>query len=83
MEEKGQATLEVAQEEDAPPQAPPADAQGLGPHNSHMGVWGNSASSLAPVTGMKIDWFADPVKTDWNADRWFPGGSLPPRGETS
>ena len=37
---------------------------------TQMGVWGNSASSLAPVIGVKNDWFADrQMKSDWNADR--------------
>jgi len=47
MEEARQAALEVAQEEDAPPEACPKDAQAV--TIKTMGVWGNSVSSRAPV----------------------------------
>jgi len=46
MEETRQTTMEMAQEEDAPQEAGAKDAQGVA---ITRGVWGNTASSRAPV----------------------------------
>jgi len=46
MEETREAALEMAQEEDATPEAAAEDEEGL---MIIMGVWGNTASSRAPV----------------------------------
>jgi len=46
MEETRQTTMEMAQEEDASPKARAENAEGV---TIIMGVWGNTASSRAPV----------------------------------
>jgi hypothetical protein len=52
----------MAKEEDEAPKESTEDAQGL-VHTSfefnHMGVWGNTVSSLAPVTGMITNGYSE------------------------
>ena len=74
MEKAREAALEVAQEEDAPAKARPEDAQAIGraavprvrnrllragAPERRTGVWGNTVSSRAPVTGVIANGFAD------------------------
>ncbi len=64
VEETRKAAVEMEEEEDAPPKETTEDEEGLDP----MGVWGNTASSLAPVMGVIANGFAEKVMTNWSND---------------
>jgi hypothetical protein len=64
LEEAWKAAVEMEEEEDAPPEETTEDEEGIGP----MGVWGNTASSLAPVMGVIANGFAEKVMTNWSND---------------
>jgi len=53
----------MAQEEDEAPKEGPEDEEGIGlalnRHSFAMGVWGNTVSSLAPVTGMITNGYSE------------------------
>ncbi|MFO7619429.1 MAG: hypothetical protein R6W91_07255 [Thermoplasmata archaeon] len=68
----------MAQEEDEAPKESTEDAQSLVVtrfRTHHMGVWGNTVSSLAPVTGMITNGYSEgngdvrgPVMNNWSDD---------------
>jgi len=58
LEEAWKTTLEMAKKENAAPKESTKDAQVLS-QSSAVGVWGNSASSRAPVTGMITNGYSE------------------------
>ena len=52
LEEARKAALEVAKEEDATPETRSKNEEQVDSARTFVGVWGNTASSRAPVTGM-------------------------------
>jgi hypothetical protein len=72
----------MAKEEDEAQKESTEDAQGMSNrlgldqiHSHHMGVWGNTVSSLAPVTGMITNGYSEgfgdvrgPVMNNWSDD---------------
>jgi hypothetical protein len=60
LEEARKAALEVAKEEDEAQEARPENEKGLIQTKlSKVGVWGNTASSRAPVTGMITNGYSE------------------------
>jgi len=64
LEEERKAAVEMEEEEDAPPQEKAENEETIG----HMGVWGNTVSSRAPVMGVIANGFAEKVMTNWSND---------------